>query len=341
MKLGKFSFGAFILVLLLASVLFSQQQFIQTVTRENKSCNATCSVLDVPELNGNPAAIIFVTREDPRELDPHPIGAYFMYLKKWSIYNVDGAAMPEGARFNVEYYASSGPERFVYIATNKGNSCIDHRGLNANPSAQIRSFPTSSPSRGAFFNRDDIRILYDASILEWCITNLNGSRLPAETAYNISFSQSSTNTGAAQGSSLQAPASRTNPPADSPTPTPINTAGLQTTMLLPSATLAPSPLAPLVVVARVQWPLPDQGNISLSPGYCRPISGSYSNTDILATDTAIVTGSTENQGYVLTWTATIASGSVQLNVCNSQKASLGASGALQLSGRRVNVLVVR
>jgi hypothetical protein len=30
----------------------AQQEFVQTSPRENKNCNAVCSVIDIPELNG-------------------------------------------------------------------------------------------------------------------------------------------------------------------------------------------------------------------------------------------------------------------------------------------------
>ncbi len=49
--------GVVLLIALSASAAYAQQQFTHTVTRLNKSCNTTCTVLDVPELNNNPAAI--------------------------------------------------------------------------------------------------------------------------------------------------------------------------------------------------------------------------------------------------------------------------------------------
>jgi hypothetical protein len=38
-----------ILIALSASAGYAQQQFTQTVTAQNKNCNAGCSVIDVPE----------------------------------------------------------------------------------------------------------------------------------------------------------------------------------------------------------------------------------------------------------------------------------------------------
>src|SRR6266513_2156634 len=83
MKLSKIIAELFILLIVTASVAYAQQQFTQTVTAQNKNCNATCSVIDIPELNGNPSAVIFVTPVGKTaEVNPHPVGAYYMYLKK-------------------------------------------------------------------------------------------------------------------------------------------------------------------------------------------------------------------------------------------------------------------
>ena len=106
--------GIVLLIALSTSASYAQQQFTHTVTATNRNCNTVCSVLDIPELNNNRAAVIFVTPVGKaRDLNPHPIGAYYMYLKKWSIFNLDGAQINEGAKYKVEYYVNSGPDRFV------------------------------------------------------------------------------------------------------------------------------------------------------------------------------------------------------------------------------------
>jgi hypothetical protein len=140
--------GMVLLIALCASVSYAQQQFTHTVTKANKNCNATCSVFDVPALNNNPAAVILITPiGNATSLNPHPIGAYYMYLKKWSVFNLDGAAITEGAKYDVQYFADSGPDRFVYMVPRQVHLSdipyIDREGLNGNPNAQIRVFPTS------------------------------------------------------------------------------------------------------------------------------------------------------------------------------------------------------
>src|SRR5437879_2610931 len=52
------------IITMLATSVYAQQQFTHTVTAQNKGCNAVCSVMDVAELNNNPAAIILITPLD-------------------------------------------------------------------------------------------------------------------------------------------------------------------------------------------------------------------------------------------------------------------------------------
>src|SRR5438477_11211505 len=105
----KIVFGLFVLITWTASAASAQQTFNQNVTAQNKSCNSTCSVIDVPGLNNDPNAIIFITPVSrhgiPENL--HPIGAYYMYMNKWSVYNLDNVSITEGAQFNVDYYGPS------------------------------------------------------------------------------------------------------------------------------------------------------------------------------------------------------------------------------------------
>jgi len=316
------------ILLLGAGVLTSraQQTLVQTVTKGNLGCNSTCSVVDVPDLANNPDAIVFVTPLRSGRSNPHRIGAYYMYLKKWSIFNLDGVAMVEGATFQVEYYVRPEANQFVYTVQDSG-SCIDHVGLNGDARSQLRIFPTSSPTRGALFSKGDVSAQYNTKSQRWCVTTTEGPPA-AGTSFNISFTRSTGETGAAGAAT---------------SPSPMDTSALQTTTVMSSTlpTVAQAPPAPLVVVSRAEWALPDQGNITLSPGYCKVIYGSYDDPMIKSTDIALVTGQQPDSGEWLKWTATVNNGSVQLNVCNSQKASLGASGALMITGRKVNILVVR
>src|SRR5437868_2793692 len=103
---------------MLFTVLCSKaQQITHIVTVQNRNCNSTCSVIDIPELNNNPTAIIFITPVlvNGVNLNSHPIGAYYNYLDKWSVFNLDAATIPVGAKFNVEYYVNPDPAKFVFV----------------------------------------------------------------------------------------------------------------------------------------------------------------------------------------------------------------------------------
>src|SRR5689334_18043477 len=189
MKASKIIVGIFIQIVLTASAAYAQRQITHTVTAQNKSCNATCSVLDVPELNGNPIAIVLITPIG--NLNPHPIGAYYMYLNRWSVFNLDGVQMNVGAKFKVEYYPEPASDRFLYIVPQRVHtsdvSYIDQAGLNSNPNAQVRVFPVNPPSRSAIFDKEEYKVEYNATTSKWFVANLNGTPVPSGAAFNVVF----------------------------------------------------------------------------------------------------------------------------------------------------------
>lgn len=178
-------------ITLAASVTYSQQQFTQTVTAQNRNCNSTCSVIDVPELNNNPAAIVFMMQIGGTS-NQHPIGAYYMYLGRWSVFNLDAAALPVGATFKVEYYANPDTNHFVYSILPRVHTgdpaYIDNVGLNNNPNAQIRVFPHCSSTIGNIWNQLDVKVEFDKAAARWFIANLNATPITPAVAYNVMFS---------------------------------------------------------------------------------------------------------------------------------------------------------
>ena len=184
MKVFKIVSGFSILIAIIASPAYSQQQFTHTVTAANKYCNATCSTTNI----SSPFAILIVSPilVNGTNRNPHPIGVFYVdHLKKWSIINVDGVALTEGVKFNVQYYLDPDPNQFVFVVAKQGGTpCIDHAGLNGKPNAQVLFSPTGSP-RGAYFNKHDAKIEYDPAARQWCIVNLNDQPVNQYTAFNI------------------------------------------------------------------------------------------------------------------------------------------------------------
>lgn len=86
--------------------------FVHTATVANTnvaSCASDqCTLLDNPLINGNPNAILIVTQRynegesSSGVYNAHAVGVWYAPVQgKWTIFNQDLAAMPDGAKFNV------------------------------------------------------------------------------------------------------------------------------------------------------------------------------------------------------------------------------------------------
>ncbi len=74
MKKQSSFYRTFFSLILLAITSFSansQQQFIQIASKENSYCNSTCTLLDIPELNKNPGAVILATPINEDGITPY------------------------------------------------------------------------------------------------------------------------------------------------------------------------------------------------------------------------------------------------------------------------------
>ena len=186
----------------LSAVLFiialnssAQQRFTHTATKTNNSCNGDCTWLDIPELNNNPSAILFVTPElvDGINLNPHPIGVFY-FQKKWNIFNLDQRVIPENARFNVVYFTRPDSAHFLYTIKQEdiqsdGAALINHPALNGNPGAQVQFLNSWGYEAGIPVpNRDEVNFHYNAAAGKWAIANINKKSLFAQVAYNITVS---------------------------------------------------------------------------------------------------------------------------------------------------------
>ena len=172
-------FFSLILMPVFAFSANGQQQFTQVASKANSYCNSTCTLLDIPELNENTAAIVFASPlvEGGVNLNSHPIGVHFIN-HKWSIINLDQASMSTGSKFTVQYFSTPDPAyQFVHTASldnlkeNNTRSYIDHSGINNNPDAQIRFIP--SGIKGGY-NLANLAIQYDTDAGKWYL--FNGSK---------------------------------------------------------------------------------------------------------------------------------------------------------------------
>ena len=138
----------FLIALFLIAFLSNkaQQQFIHTATKANIFCNADCTQLDIPDLDNNPDAILYVkpVTVGGVNLNPHLIGVYFTN-KKWTIFNLDQKALPEGSKFSVLYFPKPDLMHFKYSITNAdirkdGSAYLDHPAISNKPGANFFCF---------------------------------------------------------------------------------------------------------------------------------------------------------------------------------------------------------
>src|SRR5688572_12094072 len=270
----KLALGLFALISLSAVNGYGQEFTLTTTARNTVSSKAT---IEVPALSGNPDAVIIATPlGDSETRNPHPIGAWY-YNGKWNIFNTDHANLAEGLTYKIQYFLRRDANHFVHVMTKTNitgsGSVIDSPALNGNPNAQFTIFQNHAPdNRTGSLNKYAAAAEYDAAGGKWFIKNVDGERLFPDTAYNIVVTSAGR---AASNPSL-------------PTATPY-------VPVVPITTV-PAPNAPVTVVVREEWALPDQGNLLLSSGLCKIVYGSYNNPSILATDTVIVTGQASSDG---------------------------------------------
>jgi len=188
-------FKTILLCLFIVSAVNSkaQQEFTHTASKENISCNNDCTILDVADLNGNPAAVIFVTPvlDKGTIQNPHPICAYY-FKSKWHIFNLDRKAIPAGSKFSVEYFTSLDMSHFQYSFTRAdiqadGSAFIDHPSLNNNPAAKFNSFHSWNPGSqvAPLANPEEVTVQYNPGAGKWSISNTNKKPMYARVAYNI------------------------------------------------------------------------------------------------------------------------------------------------------------
>ncbi len=188
------------LVITTALSSYAQTQITVTSSKENSYCNATCTVIDNAELNGNPDAIIIITSIVTSRTDinhgskvdgslgyPHPIAVYYIN-QKWTILHLDNTPIQPGIQFILKYFLQPGPDRFVYVIPANGNSEIS----NANPNvANSKSFlitQSLAPTLriGSIQNNSEVKVDVDRG--REYIKNMDGTLPRVGSAYNIVLS---------------------------------------------------------------------------------------------------------------------------------------------------------
>jgi len=186
------SFFTFLLVLCFSVALAQNPLYVHTATAATISGDLT--VLDHPDLNGNPAAQLIVSHNwNP----PGSAGIYndnaigvFWDGANWGIYHENDSDMIEGSSYNV--YIDEGDNTFLHIAdaasvgSSNAYTVLDFAPLNGNPDANIAITTYFNPN--SLRNDKRYSVWYDSSTLnQWIIFTEDISELPLDTAFFVTI----------------------------------------------------------------------------------------------------------------------------------------------------------
>lgn len=148
-------------IILPPAVIYTGVSFTHRAAPGTISGNVT--VLDNPNTNGHPTAVLIVTQLwNPGGVggvyNNHPIGVYYQSgAQRWAIYNQDFASMPTNASFNVRVAATLGSSTTcVHTASSvNGNTTTPTCGTGGSPSPSSQVFITAnwnSPGSQVYVN---------------------------------------------------------------------------------------------------------------------------------------------------------------------------------------------
>ncbi len=155
------------------------------------------TVLDHPQLNGNPNAVVNVIHRFPSgsgQYFNHVLGVWYSPSRqRWTIYmNESGTTMPDGYHFNVLVQANK-ETSFVLKATasnikpapNDYVVVIDHPLLNNNPNAMVYAMHNWNPPgiSSNVIDNHPLGVLYFSG--RWTVYHTDFQPIPLNAAYNI------------------------------------------------------------------------------------------------------------------------------------------------------------
>lgn len=186
----------------------SDSIYIHTVKPGNLGSQNHITRLNHPLLNGNSDAIISVTPRYKGVANDHYIGVWYeASTDRWTIFNQDSAALPVGAKFNVQVLTDS--ETYDQHTSAPGNTSgnateLDHPLLNGNLGAQ---FIVTQRWIGVYNNRP-IGVQYSNATHRWSIANVDGAAMLQNLSFNIHITHDGDiyNDGAIYNGGFEAPA---------------------------------------------------------------------------------------------------------------------------------------
>jgi hypothetical protein len=177
------------LYILITLTTHAQQEF--TLTTSGANITSSQALINLPELNGNPNAIInAVPQGTTSSVNTNPLGVWY-YSGRWYVFNTNFNPMLPGLIYKIQYFLMEGPNQFLHLVTqaNLGaeGSYIDNPALNNKPNVQFSIMQNHSPDMraGSWRNPNEAKTGYNASSGKWYITNVNGQPIQKGCAYNI------------------------------------------------------------------------------------------------------------------------------------------------------------
>lgn len=167
---------------------------ITRVTATSSNTSGQSLILDDPMANGNPNAVVYATQDWTGTYNTHEIGVQFNVLTgKWLIYNLDQAAMPVGATFDIAIGQTAAPLSTVAITASASNTVAGYMVYLNNPN--FNNHPGLAPIvaqnvGGGWFsppviNNHPVGVWYDSWAGEWVIYNVDRANVPAGAQFFI------------------------------------------------------------------------------------------------------------------------------------------------------------
>lgn len=161
--------------------------FTHEVTAENRACkNSSCTILDHPLTNNNPAAVLFVTQMlMDSTLNPHEVGVQFDGTK-WRIVNLDQQTMGVDSGFIVWVSGYAGTifaHNSLISNTSENFTILKNRFLDRNLGDKRIVIATPNLPAGSTRNKHNIGVRYNGA--NWTIFNQDEENLKLNSSYNV------------------------------------------------------------------------------------------------------------------------------------------------------------
>ena len=163
---------------------------VHTATAENIVYNWT--IIDLPELNGDPDAAFLVTQnynpgQEGNVYNDHEVGVWYNG-SNWAIFNTDQSAMTEGASFNVVIPPDADVDVHTATADNISDNwtALDDPALTGDSSAIVLVTQSFNPGEEyEVYNDHEVGVWFTGST--WAVFNQDREDMTEDASFNVVF----------------------------------------------------------------------------------------------------------------------------------------------------------